>query len=196
MLISKDRLEEVGFYPKGVIHVGGHTGEEQELYNYLKVKKVVWIEAITELANDLLNRFRDDPNIEVIHALISDKEEILPFYITNNLASSSMLELGTHRTSHPKVHVTHEKIIKTTTLKSLNLKGYDTLNLDIQGAELKALKGADLSEIKWIYCEVNTVEVYRDCAMMWQIDEFLHDFKRIETKLTKYCWGDALYKRI
>ena len=196
MLISKDILEEVGFDPKRVLHIGGHTGEEQDLYDSLGVQFTTWVEALPDLVTHMRNKFRTRKDITVVRALISDKIEMLPFYVTNNLASSSILDLGTHETSHPKVHVTHEKIIQSTTIKELGLNDFDTFNLDIQGAELRALKGADLTNVKWIYTEVNTEEVYRDCALMWQIDEFLHDFKRIETNLTKYCWGDALYKRI
>lgn len=195
MLISPEILEDHGFNPKGVIHVGAHTGEEQYYYDQIGVKKTVWIEANYDLAKELMYKFIDRSDIRVICAVISDQWETLPFYITNNLASSSILELGTHETSHPKVFVTHEKYLQARPLKSLNLEGYDCLNLDIQGAELKALKGADLTGIKWIYTEVNTEEVYRNCAKLWEIDDYLTGFERIETNITRYGWGDALYKR-
>jgi hypothetical protein len=80
------------------------------------------------------------------------------------------------------------------------LAGVDFINLDIQGAELEALKGASLilNQIKWIYTEVNRSEVYKDCAKIWEIDEFLgaQGFKRIATCWShRDDWGDALYAR-
>lgn len=71
------------------------------------------------------------------------------------------------------------------------------LNLDIQGAELKALQGAEdvLGRIRYIYTEVNEKELYKGCALLPELDSFLaeHDFKRVETSMTPHGWGDALY---
>jgi hypothetical protein len=74
---------------------------------------------------------------------------------------------------------------------------YDFWNFDIQGAELFALKGANtaIKYAKAIYLEVNTEEVYKGCALIGELDNFLdkHNFKRVITKMTEYGWGDALY---
>jgi hypothetical protein len=73
----------------------------------------------------------------------------------------------------------------------------DFLNLDIQGVELRALKsmGSYLDSIKYIYTEINTGEVYKENDQLDDLDEFLRNkgFNRVETKLTPYEWGDALY---
>ena len=75
---------------------------------------------------------------------------------------------------------------------------YDFLNIDLQGCERFALKGMGdiLYNFKWAYLEVNAKEVYKGCALVGEIDEYLlgFGFKRVETK---WCgntgWGDALY---
>ena len=76
---------------------------------------------------------------------------------------------------------------------------YNFLNLDIQGAELLALKGMknSLEKINYIYTEVNSAEVYKKCAQIEELDEYLSEFgfKRVETKMTPYEWGDAFYIR-
>jgi len=71
------------------------------------------------------------------------------------------------------------------------------MNLDIQGAELKALKGSTLilPHIKSIYTEVNTKELYENCAMLHELDSYLESFgfTRVETSMTEHGWGDAFY---
>ena len=71
------------------------------------------------------------------------------------------------------------------------------LNIDIQGAELLALKsmGNILNNFDYLYLEVNKEEVYKDCALVEEIDEYLdkYNFKRVELEWTFASWGDALY---
>jgi len=188
---------------KGIIHVGAHTGEEHKIYRQLGIKKVVWIEAIDELAEKLFDKFLKDKNNQVICATISDKNGHSIFRTTNNLASSSLLDLGTHIKHHPHIHNIDKSVVEVITLdklikqNSIKISDYNMLNLDIQGTELMALKGMtkNLKHIKYIYTEVNMEEVYKGCCLMKEIDEYLTDFERVETKITKYCWGDALYCR-
>ena len=72
------------------------------------------------------------------------------------------------------------------------------INLDIQGVELRALKSMEkyLQHVKYIYTEVNTEEVYKNCDQMQDIDSYLNQFgfKRMATNIFKqYGWGDAFY---
>ena len=74
------------------------------------------------------------------------------------------------------------------------------MNIDVQGAELLVLKGAEntLKTVNAVYTEVNTDYVYKNCALIEEIDEYLfrHGFKRTETKMWRnHPWGDALYLR-
>jgi hypothetical protein len=74
---------------------------------------------------------------------------------------------------------------------------YNFLNIDVQGTELNVLKsvGDQLGKLDYIYLEVNDLEVYKKCALLDEIDEYLSnfDFIRIKTKMTKAHWGDAFY---
>ena len=75
----------------------------------------------------------------------------------------------------------------------------DFLNMDIQGAELKCLKGFErnLGMINAIYAEVNEKELYAGCALLPELDAWLseHGFVRVHTHMTPHGWGDALYIR-
>jgi hypothetical protein len=46
-----------------------------------------------------------------------------------------------------------------------------------------------------MYLEVNEKELYKDCGLINDVDNFLsqYNFKRVLTKMTTHGWGDALY---
>jgi len=72
------------------------------------------------------------------------------------------------------------------------------LNFDIQGVELRALKSMEkyLSNVDYIYTEINTDYVYKDCNLVGEIDEYLKKFgfTRVATKIaSNFGWGDAFY---
>jgi sugar phosphate isomerase/epimerase len=74
------------------------------------------------------------------------------------------------------------------------------VNLDIQGVELKALKGMGdyLKDVQYIYTEVNSDYVYKNCSIVGEIDDFLkqYGFSRVETSWFRDCrWGDAFYMK-
>ena len=80
---------------------------------------------------------------------------------------------------------------------NLDASKYDFWNFDIQGAELLALKGAtqSIKHAKVLYIEVYSKELYKECALIHEIDAYLasFNFKRVLTNITIHKWGDALY---
>ena len=204
MLIPlKELYDKYNLKIKGVIHIGAYNAEEYPAYMECGVKNVIWIEAIKKLADSIRERFEDNPSQLVIESVISDTQGVVDFMITNNEASSSLLNLGTHLKHHPKIFEAGRIKVATTPMDDLvigyniDMNGYNFLNIDIQGAELKALKGMkdNLKHIDYLYLEVNGEEIYKGCCLVGELDEYLTDFKRVETKWTKYNWGDSLFVR-
>lgn len=188
--------------PKGVLHIGANVGEEAPVYDELGVKNVQWIEGNPEIFPKLIDNIRPYPNQFAMLALVGDKhDEPVNFHVSNNGSqSSSVLELGTHLQQHPEVHYTHDIAL---TMKRLDvlLGGklafeMDFLNIDLQGAELMALRGLGdlLRNFKWAYLEVNKAEVYKGCAQVEEVDSFMagFGFLRVETKWVGN-WGDACF---
>jgi FkbM family methyltransferase len=201
MLIPLSTLvSKYGIIFKGILHVGAHECEELKDYElYLSRDKILWIDALhdkVELSKQMY------PNIIIEEAVISDREETVLFHRSNNGQSSSILEFGLHKHFHPHVFYvdTYEK--QTTPLYKI-LDKYETIpfnfvNLDIQGVELKALKSMEkyLNGIDYIYTEVNSDYVYKECALIGEIDEYLatFNFVRVETCwCSDFRWGDAFY---
>jgi len=183
---------------RGVLHVGAHRCEELPLYLSLGLgfQDVVWVDANADLAPHGMSTYWV--------AAVSDTDgQAVTFHITDNGQSSSLLALKDHLYEHPHVREVAQRPVTTITLNTLLLeKGvpydrFDVMNLDIQGAELLALRGASqlLPHVKAIYTEVNIKELYEGCALLPEMDAFLaeYGFKRVATSMTQHGWGDALY---
>lgn len=207
MLIDFRKLfPKYGIHPNGVLHIGANVGEEAPIYDELGIKNALFIEANPEIYPKL------ERNIEAIarrgrmyitvQACISDIEEDVNFHVSNNGSqSSSILELGTHKIAHPEVHYTHDIKMRTVRVDKLLHEtdlDYDFLNIDVQGAELKVLRGMGdlLHRFRWAYLEVNRDELYKGCARVEDLDMYLlgFGFRRAETEWAGNTgWGDALY---
>jgi FkbM family methyltransferase len=201
MLIPLDNLvKKYNINFKGILHVGAHECEELKDYErYISREKILWIEALPEKVEISKSRY---PGINIENAIASDTVESVTFKVSNNGQSSSILDFGLHSHYHPQVHYVTTFQGTTTLLKDILPKydiNYNFLNLDIQGAELKALKGMDqyLDKVDYIYTEVNSDYVYKDCALIGELDDYLSRFglTRVETQWTDYKWGDAFYIR-
>ena len=202
MLISLHELvSKYNIKFKGILHVGAHECEELNDYErYIPRNQILWIEALqnkVELCKQIY------PNVLIENAIVSDVVENVRFNVSNNGQSSSILEFGLHSYFHPHVHYVNSFESETKLLKDIisnyNID-YNFLNLDIQGAELKALKGMEeyLHKVDYVYTEVNSDYVYKDCALVTELDEYLQKFGLIRVE-TKWCgdfrWGDAFYIR-
>lgn len=189
--------------PKGVIHIGAHLLEEREDYLKHNLVNTIWVEANPKTYQQILDVKLSEQE-RIFNNCITDVDgEKHNFRITNNGQSSSILQLQKHEEYHPHIFVVDEIEVLSKRMDTLiaendiNINYYDFLNLDIQGAELLALKsfGDLINNFKFIYTEVNTNYLYKDNALMSEIDEYLkkYNFIRVETVMTEAEWGDALY---
>ena len=195
-----DLVKKYNIKFKGILHVGAHECEEIKDYEiHLPRNQILWIEALPGKVEFSKNKY---PNVLIENAVVSDIIETVRFNVSNNGQSSSILDFGLHSTFHPQVHYVTCFEVKTKLLKNIlpnyNIN-YNFLNLDIQGAELKALKGMEeyLNNVDYIYTEVNSDYVYKGCALIGELDDYLLHFglHRVETKWTDCKWGDAFYIR-
>lgn len=214
MLINfKKCIELYENHINGVIHIGAHHGEEIKDYAQSNVKNVIWFEANKKLMKHLFDNTSKYQNVkqEYFCEVLSDLDDLeVSFNITNDPQASSILELGTVEKHYPHIKVIESQKLKTKSFKTFyesnnkmfNLKDFEFINLDVQGAELKVLKGfghllKDFQNIKCIYTEVNFEDLYKNVPLINEIDDYLSNFNfnRIHTVNTQYNWGDALYLR-
>ena len=201
-LISKYSLKITG-----VVHCGARWGEEAEVYRAAGIKNVTWIEGNPGVIRQLRQHVQPMGH-RVIQALLFDQDDIyLAFHVSNHDGeSSSIFEFGTHPSFSPETVFVRELQLLTARLDTLvaenGITGANLLNMDLQGAELHCLKGAPklLESIDYVYSEVNTAEVYKGCAKIHELDEFLVGFERVETgwsvgRTGNEGWGDGLWLR-
>ena len=208
MLITIQQLvQRFNLQISGILHIGAHECEELADYNRVGVNNsdIYWVEAMQDKVDLCKTRYND---AHIYQAVIDEEDNnAVVFNITNNGQSSSILEFGTHQVNHPQVHVVAKENLRTIRADTLierekiPIDRLNFVNLDIQGVELRALKSMEkyLHHIKYIYTEVNTEQVYKDCNLIGEIDEYLklHGF----TRVTQYIysdlgWGDAFYMKL
>lgn len=192
--------------PTGVLHIGANVGEEAPVYDELGIKNVIWIEGNPDLMQRLNANLSPYPGQAAFNYVIGDEDgKDVVFHVSNNASqSSSILELGTHKIAHPEVHYVKDHKLKMRRIDHIVGTGpkdfdlCDFLNIDLQGAELMALKGMGelLRQFKWAYLEVNKAHLYEGCPLVEDLDMYLlgFGFKRVETSWAGNTnWGDALY---
>jgi FkbM family methyltransferase len=209
MLISMREIRETwGVHPTGVLHIGGHTGEEADQYDAEGVKRVVWLEPHPDALPSLLRNVATRPGHLVLPFAAYDRDNVsVTLHKASNICSSSILPMYLHRQKHPDVTecgqilVTGMKVDTLLARNGLRPEDFEMANLDIQGAELVALRGMEdwLRHGRWIYAEANTEELYRGCALLPDLEAFLkaRGFRLAEYRAFSptHGWGDALFVR-
>jgi FkbM family methyltransferase len=195
-----------GIEVRGAVHVGAHLGEEVEIYRKLGVPRMILIEANPKVFAQLKTRFLDDPTIVTINRAIADKSGKRVLHVTNATQSSSLLPLSKHAEIYPQIVAQESIEVDCADLGDVldevgeKAAEYNILNIDVQGAELLVLSGAErtLQFVDVVNVEVSFAELYAGCAQIDEVDEFLErrGFVRVELSCPyHHTWGDAVYVR-
>lgn len=206
MLLDLENLyKKYNMNIKGVIHIGGHFGEEQEIYDKLKIENVVYFEPTPDTFEILEAKMKKHSNVQVFNYALGNFNGKSEIYSedANNGQSNSLLKPSLHLQQYPHIKFTEKKEIIVKKFydfaldNDFNLDDYNFINIDVQGYELEVFKGFNglLSYFDYIISEVNIGEVYENCAKLNELDDFLgsFDFKRGETHMTPFLWGDAFW---
>lgn len=204
-----DLLKKINFDIKGIIHIGAGSGAELRNYVKTNIKNILMIEPDPISYKKLILRkfyytIISNKKIKSLNCLITDQVKLENnFNIMNVKDCNSIYDLHEHKKIYPYIYLKKKILIHSETLnsifrKKLNIDDFNFINIDIQGAELLAFKGATeiLNHIKGIYTEINLKELYKGCALVDQIDDYLSKFgfKRVYTNTDLHpTWGDALY---
>jgi FkbM family methyltransferase len=206
MLLNLDNLiEKYDLHIKNVIHVGGHVGQEIDVYVRNNVQEVVFFEPQPHAFKALeakCEKFRDVIKTVPHNVALGNETGRIPMHIErkNGGQSSSILKPKQHLVDYPDIKFEGTiDVIMTKLDNVINDKyKYDLINIDVQGYELEVFRGSQeiLPNIKYIYAEVNFCEMYEGNVLACDLDNFLSKFGfiPIETgELVNGHWSDRLY---
>lgn len=208
-MIIAGYLQKIGFKPRGLVHVGGHCGQEMQAYFDLGVDNLIWVEADPSTAarlrqivasSSLASRQR------VIEALITDRDgDIRNLHRFSNDGESSSIFRATDilHARWPGIVETGETVeIRTSRLDTaLMAAGFgpgdiDVIVLDVQGAEILALDGcgAFLESASYVEAEVSLESIYAGGPLA---DDVVARLARAGFKpVTEIPWhGDVVFSR-
>jgi len=182
----------------GVIHIGAHYGEEDKIYDELKIKKRIYFEPLKTNYDILIQKTNSEFCKYHNVALGNSEGEIYMNLSSNNNASASVLEPKNHLELHRNVKFNGTEKVKIKKLDSFNISNeYNMINIDVQGYELEVFKGGSktLDKVDYIMSEVNRDEVYKDCPHIDDLIKFLspYGFTLVEENWAGRQWGDAFF---
>lgn len=182
------KLIEYGPYDT-VLHIGSDIGQELSLYNFIGVKRVIWIEPIKKSLRKIKVRSIFYPRIKhiFINSLILDKSgQLTHFYEFKGSGASSIYKptsefLDQNKGRYPvKTHSFTSKTIQDTLKESyVGLNGRDNLLIiDAQCAELKILKGFSqelIDHFRILMCEISVNQYLTDTTPT-ELVSLIHEF--------------------
>lgn len=195
----KNLVQKYNLKIKGVLHIGGHFGEEYDVYRDLMIENMIFFEPVKSNFEKLTATVPYDVLCYNIALGNESTSKLMYIEHANQGQSCSILEPAKHLEQYPLITFDSTEVVEMYKLDNVYFARslFNMINMDVQGFELEVLKGAveTLKGIDIIYTEVNRDEVYKNCARVEQLDEFLSDFERIETDWSGTSWGDSLYIR-
>jgi FkbM family methyltransferase len=153
-----------------------------------------------------------DIRLVLVDKAISDVNGFIKFYPINaertitphadgNIGASSMFLASNQYTLEKYIQdeITVQSLTLNKWMQLNNIKEIDIIWMDLQGAELKALKGLKpfIDKVKLIYTEVNFKTIYQGSPLFEDLDKFLNNnhFLLVGKFNCSEWFGDALYVR-
>jgi FkbM family methyltransferase len=162
---------------KGVLHIGGHRGQEATRYSKAKAR-VIWFEALEGVYLDLKKNLKHFPEQQAIHALLGDEEKVVNFNVASNDGmSSSIYPLAENNGFDLSMTESVPLMMRRldTLLTPDQAVNYPHWVVDVQGAELSVLHGAGrlLDFCQTLDVEISTFDVYEGGVNFAELDKFL-----------------------
>jgi FkbM family methyltransferase len=201
------KLIECGPYDT-VLHIGSEIGQELSLYNFIGVKRVIWIEPIKKSLLKIKVRSIFYPRVKhvFINSLILDKSgQLTHFYEFKGSGASSIYKPALDFWDENKgryILKTHSFTSKTIQdalkEKNVGLNGRDNLLIiDAQGAELKILKGFSqelINHFRILMCEISVNQYLTDTTPA-ELVSFILDLGFSEVLAPIRKTDDGIYVR-
>ena len=211
--LLRDQLEIIGADAKIIFDVGSHTGEStlEYLVNFPRARVFGFEPDVKNfaVASQAIANHRQRCSLHAI--ALADSNGRAEFHINSHSGTHSLLAIGAQQFWAGPAHEVQKIEVETSTMDSFvaerAIPMIDILKMDIQGAELSALNGAqsllDASRIRLLALEVEFKPLYKEQPLFWDICAYLYRFGYSFFKLydpiyhaknkNLLCWGDAIF---
>jgi FkbM family methyltransferase len=203
-------LESLGMPSvRGILQVGASTGQEIPLFLQYGVQFAALIEPLDGPFAVLRERCAGLPGYLPMQVLCGSRDgEEVDFHVSsNNGESSSILPPARHLADYPWVQFpatirlqsfTLDRIFATVAAHQPEIaQAVDLLFMDVQGAELEVLKGANavLHQVNAIYTEVGMGGGYEGDVELTDLMHYLraYGFRLYELEFGYTGWGNAMF---
>lgn len=180
--------------PTGVIHVGGHHGEEAPYYQQHGIRMVVWIEAEPDAFEILRRNVAGYSGHHCIHALAADRDGEERSFYRHRFGSgakrgfcstlpwnASVVEGDAVLSRLETFDISSMQTVTVATAlgeRGFPPENFQYLSINVQGAELLVLRGLReyLASIQWIFCdgELDAASVrYQGAPSIAEVAEWL-----------------------
>ena len=200
-----------------IFDIGGCEGEESIRYSRLFPNASVFVfEPLPKNQERILLNLKNynAQKISLTPIAVSDNKGVSQFFVSSGHPdkvkenidwdfgnkSSSLLPPDKHLETTPWVKFNEIIDVQTDTLFNFlsenNISKIDFVHMDVQGAELKVLRGAGsyLKNIRAIWLEVSDITLYKNQPIKQQIEDFMVDNGFLLVKSTlEGSVGDQLY---
>lgn len=195
--------------PTGVLQVGANSGQEISYFAENGISLGAFIEPLDEPFQVLKARCASQEGYLPVQALCSSSDGMdVTFHVSsNNGESSSLLRPARHLTDYTWVHFPKTLVIRSFTLDTIFRaikqsrpeigNAIDMLFMDVQGAELEVIKGANtvLNQVKYIYTEVGLGGGYENDVILVDLISYLkhYGFDIYNLDIGRTGFGNALF---
>jgi FkbM family methyltransferase len=208
-----DIIDFLNKHPRLIyVDIGAHIGRTVERVADECVNDIVAFEPTPQSRSKLQQRFSSHSRVIIDARAVSDHAGRLDLHLNSNEQTNSLLENAPGNLRSFPADVAH---LSTTPVDTITLDEWRNtvasdrqmfLKLDVQGAELKVLRGAaeTLGKTLGVYAECPLAPMYEDQGDFWQIHEFLSNegfqlheiYPCFKDPTGRACQTDALWLRL
>lgn len=162
-----------------LIDIGANKGQFSLAFSKVfKNAQIIAFEPLPDAAERFQRLFEHSRKVMLRRIALSDVATQATFYVTDREDSSSLLKPG--KGQHDAFGVAGSKAIEVAVqrlddcLRLSELPHPILIKIDVQGAELQALKGCDdLEQADFIYVELSYVELYEGQPLFNEVADYL-----------------------
>jgi len=163
---------------KTIVIVGGYHCYEAEIFlkNYPNSTLFVF-EPVLDHFLILKQQYGNNDRCKLFNLAICDQIGEISIYRTSSPGSDSLFPVIENNSSGYGFKTTHTEVVKCDKLLNIINEHIDLLSIDVQGAELKVLKGTDLTKVSCIFAEIQMSENKNNIVYDGQcFSEDLHNY--------------------